>query len=172
MFLLTGTEQTGNSQHAFASQYISIILIIFTCIIWVFFTDSSFLKPALSAQKQAITESQTKISVPTIPKDTVQLPREETLSVMEFKDLFSESDLTVNENVADAILAVIRSHDVDAVIELKAPNASFNKVLQMNEGLMKYFAAKEAPLHAIKCFMTPGNDTVQARVSFVKLKKA
>ena len=135
--------------NSFASQYISIILIIFTCIVWAFFSDSSrFSKlsrhaaspesPVVAAPIEGLPEVPALVSAP-----LVALPLE---------DLFDREG-KVNVDMIDVIVTLLQNHNVNAELELGGlSEGDFAEARELESA----FAKSQLPAGAVKILVKEG----------------
>ena len=129
--------------NAFASQYISIILIIFTCIVWAFFSDTSRFSKAKAP-------AAAPIAAPEAP--ALRTSPLASLSIGEVFDAAGE----VNSDVASALVTLLQSHDVNAEIEIGSSGAALDERFAQAHALERFYAASGLPAGAIKVFVREG----------------
>lgn len=140
--------------NSFITQYISIILIIITCIIYAFFTRTAALTPA----GKGIVAEQKASGGPDGPEAPVaphvQLGRElATLSVSEL--FLPDSNLTVDNEAGEAYVQILSNHDVNADFEIHLSDGQFDRGFRMTRSLEDYFRERGVPQSAVKVFMLP-----------------
>ncbi len=156
---MKGWGKTGSKEvvpNTFASQYISIILIIFTCIVWAFFSDQG---KSASAKKDAVK--------PVEELRLVEVPLSSEISTVSLETLFTvEGDL--NTEAAEIYAVFLSNHDINAEFEVLVPVSSFEKSFRMTRTLDAFFQSKSLPAGAVKIFVLPSQDRPGVRVRLNK----
>jgi len=149
-----GKEVVPNT---FASQYISIILIIFTCIVWAFFSDQTrFVRP----EKQESAPSQKPVQ-----QRKVSLSSE--ISTVSLETLFTSGGV-LNAEEAEPFALFLSNHDVNAEFEVMVPVNSAENSFSMGRDLEAFFRSKAIPAGAAKVFILTGQDKAGVRIRLTK----
>lgn len=129
--------------NTFASQYISIILIIFTCVVSAFFSGKG---PSASPHAEAPSEALK-------PRHVVIQPE---ISRISLETLFNGAGTEVNEEAAAPLVMILQNHDLDAEFEIAVEESSHDRAFMMAQTLTGYFRANQIPAGAVKVFVVPG----------------
>ena len=160
MSLLSVASKNDPAPNAFASQYISIILIIFTCIIWAYFSKATAFLAQKGPAAVALDVHQKSAPEASRPEQSENLqdkkaetgePDTHTVSSMSLPDLFRGT--SVNDDSYEALNTFLSSHDINAEIEILTPPASEGQALARSRELSRRIAAGNLPKNAAKVFV-------------------
>ena len=158
MSFVSGAAKNDPAPNAFASQYISIVLIIFTCIIWAYFSKA--VGALNKSHTPVLHKAQELVQAQSAPRENPDI------SSMDLPDLFQGE--TINQDAFDALVIFLSSHDIDATFEIYAPKSAEERAFARNRELSERLYESELPKSASRIFIVDSSGNEGVRVSFKK----